>query len=205
MPRRCRFWRPRNMPPCSDLRSDYPLNFTCFRPSHQSVLACLYDLAPPSTNSGVVPGYAFLTWRYGRHTHEFQRTGYLHMRSAQSVGSLTEDVVRPAGRRTATNLSLVANAKTHQFKNEYSSESWLTVSSCSQMQRRMNAVWKRSRAQLLRMLALHLDIEPCIAKFYLNDVFVVEDNSAASLSHTNLHANEDYNCCESQQLSGIAF
>jgi hypothetical protein len=157
------------MPPFSDLRSDYPLNFICFRPPYQRVLDGSYEA------SSLVCG--FLAEVYRRATGLHCTLCYSPVRSTQWSGLHEEDVVRFVERPTATGCVLESSDDTHRLIHECEFEPWLIASNGLQRLAGVNAIRERLRAELFHTLEQHLDVDRYIAEFYLNDVPALDDNS----------------------------
>jgi hypothetical protein len=157
------------MPPFSDLRSDYPLNFICFGPPYQRVLDGSFEA------SSLVCG--FLAEVYRRATGLYCTLCYSPVRSTQWSGLHKEDAVRFVERPTATGCVLPPTADAHRSIHEHPFEPWLIASNGLQRLPGVNATRERLRAELLLTLALHLDVDQCIQKFYLNDVSGEDENA----------------------------
>lgn len=153
----------------SDLRSDYPLNFTCFRPRHQSVCDGAYEAG------SLVCG--FLTEASGRATDLYCTLCYSPARSTQWSGLHKEDVARFVDRPTASGCILQSDDDTHRSIHKFEFEPWLTASNVRQRQPGVHTVRERSRAGLLLTLALHLVVNRCIPEFYLNNIADKDENS----------------------------
>lgn len=157
------------MPPFNDLRSDYPLNFICFGPPYQRVLDGSYEA------SSLVCG--FVAEVYRRATGLSCTLCYSPVRSTQWSGLHKEDAVRFVERPTATGCVLPPNADAHRSIHEHPFEPWLIASNGLQRLPGVNAIRERLRAELLLTLALHLDVDQFIQKFYLNDVSGEDENA----------------------------
>jgi hypothetical protein len=169
MPRRCRFWRPCNVPRFIDFRSDSPLNFMCFRPPYQRVFDDLYE--------ATLPVCGLLTDVCCRDTDVYHALCHSRGRSGQPCGLLNEDKALPVQQRAATGCVLLPDDDKHRLTDERPSEPRLTASDFLQRHPGMAAVRERSQAELFRTLAVPLDVDRCIAEFCWDDVSAEDDNS----------------------------